>query len=257
MIDRVTGFDLEGAKLILRDLAQLHAIPLALKIKKPEVFDDKVKKYCELKSFSLSIKNKPQRPKWIEYLFQEEKSKPYLEDLSKCLGNLGKGDFFARPFVEPFASLAHCDMWVNNTMQTKKNGLLIKNKFVDFQLYQYGSTICDVVFFIFASCQNDISRDHFDDLMKYYHTQFIDVLENLHCDTTPFEYSKFLERLDIEAPAELVHTLCLAVPIQGKRGEANINVEGDNIEKEGSLTEETKEKMLHEVCEFGKRGWIK
>jgi hypothetical protein len=36
--DRTQGFDLDAAKLIITDLAQFHAVPLALKLEKPEIF---------------------------------------------------------------------------------------------------------------------------------------------------------------------------------------------------------------------------
>lgn len=261
LIDRINGFDLDGAKFVIKRLAELHAVPIALKFKNPELFENRVKKHCQIfafPAFSADMKERAKNPpEWLEYVAQQEKCKPYFELLCKLLGEIVQGNFFERPHAEPFATFAHCDFWVNNTMHIIKDGKLIKSKFIDFQMYRYGSAICDLIHFIFASCQNKVSGNHLDDLLKYYHTHFIDVLEKLGCNTIPFEYEKFLERVEIEAPAELLHTIVMAVPIQGKKGVANISVDNDDFEVQGSLTVEAKEKIAHEVYEFGKRGWIK
>lgn len=261
MIDRIIGFDLDGAKLILKDLALFHAVPVALKLKDPKKFEDRVKKACAITPFGEPPKRdaseKP--PEWLTHIAQDDKSKPYFNGVCAMLQNMPK-DFFEKPFAEPFATISHCDMWVNNTMQLQKNGSLVRNKFVDFQLYRYGSAICDVIHFIFASCQNYVSSDHLDDLLKFYHTQFVEVLKKHGCAVQQFEYSKFLERVEIEAPAELMHTIVMAVPIQGKKGVANVNLEdedGGGKAVDVDISVEAKQKIVHDVYEFGKRGWIK
>lgn len=114
-----------------------------------------------------------------------------------------------------------------------------------------------MILFIFTSCQNDVSRNHFDDLVKHYHTQFINCLETLGADTLPFEYEQFLQRVDIEAPAEVIHSLIMAVPILGKKRVQSIDTQGDVLEIEGAVTQEAREKIVNLVAEFGKRGWIK
>lgn len=262
-IDRNNGFDLEGAKLLLRDLAQFHALPIALRIKSPEVFDKKVKKNCEIfphvfptdyQGAAIEAQT-PKPPEWLDPIGRDEKSKPYLQGVRKAL--LERNPLASRLAGPPFISIAHNDMWVNNTMQIVKAGKLSKNKFIDFQLYEYGSAICDLIFFIFGSCQIDVSRDHFDYLLKYYHSAFVETLVKHGCDSTPFVYRKFLERVNIEAPTELIHSLYLAVPIHGKKGVANVDVTKDDFEVEGAVTQEAIQKIVYMVYEYGRRGWIK
>lgn len=258
-IDRVVGFDLDGAKLVLRDLSIFHGVAIAVKLKKPDVFEAKIKKYCKIRGFpEMPKRTGPQQaPEWVAYVAQQEKCQPYFDEFTKILGGMGEKDFFSRTFAEPFATISHSDFWVNNTMQLEKDEKFVKNKIIDFQLYQYGSGICDLIHFIFASCQIDISRNHFEDLIKFYHEHFIDTLKKLHCSTIEFEYDKFLERVEIEAPSEFIHTIFMAVPIQGKKGVANVDVESDKFVVEGSVTQEVNEKIAHEVNEFGKRRWLK
>lgn len=38
----ITGFDLDTAKYILKNLATLHGVPLALKLKRPKEFKEKI-----------------------------------------------------------------------------------------------------------------------------------------------------------------------------------------------------------------------
>lgn len=260
MIDRVIGFDLEGAKLVIKQLSELHAVPIALKLKKPDVFEQKIKTNCLIRPMESIPQEKLENrkpPEWLPYVAQHEKCKPYFQLLCKAMSTIHSENFFLRPHSEPFSTLSHSDMWVNNTLHIVKNGKLLKTKFVDLQLYQYGSAISDLIYFIFASCQNYVSRHHLDELLKYYHTTFVDILQNLGCDTKEFGYSVFLDRVEIEAPAEFMHTLYLAVLIQGRKGKASVSVEGEDFTIEGAVTLEAEEKIVHDVCEFGKRGWIK
>lgn len=260
MIDRLIGFDLEGAKFVIKHLVQLHAVPMALKLKKPDVFENKIKKHCLISSMGLTsedeqIQRKP--PEWLSYLAQQEKCKPYFKLFCEILGRMDSTNFFARPHAEPFATFSHSDMWVNNSMHITKDDNIEVTKFIDFQLYQYGSAISDLIHFIFDSCPNHVSRDHLDELLKYYHTLLVEILQELGCDTTEFGYRAFLDRVEIEAPAELIHSIFLAVPILGRKGEANISVENDDYAVEGAVTQEANEKIAHVLYEFGKRGWLK
>lgn len=139
-IDRIVGFDLEGAKLVLNSLAQLHAVPIALKLKKPDVFQNQVKMNCVIYPFvmpeSATSDDQTQKPpEWLPYIAKDKQTLPYYEDVCEALVKSTERDFLARPHVEPFASFSHCDMWVNNTMQLAKDRKLTKNKFVDFQMY--------------------------------------------------------------------------------------------------------------------------
>lgn len=259
MLDRLIGFDLEGAKFVIKHLAEFHAIPIALKLKKPDVFENKVKKNCLMEKF-ISTPQTQQNlkpPEWLQYVAQDKKCEPYYEILCKILSQTTGDDFFKRPHAEPFSTIAHSDLWINNTLHIEGNGKLLKTRFVDFQLYQYGSGICDLVHFIFGSCQCVVSRDHFDELLKYYHTIFIGTLDQLGCDKTEFEFDKFLERVDVEAPAELLHTLYIEVIIKGRIGEASMDVKDESFKKEGAVTQEARDKIVHDVYEFGKKGWIK
>lgn len=264
-IDRVIGFDLDGAKLVLKDLAVFHAVPLALRLTKPDVFDSKVKPNClqlVMPEFP-KPKDPPPKSEWMIYIEQQEECKPYIEQITKLMEDMFNGDkpnaFLDRPCDELAGSILHCDMWSNNTMQKFEEGKLVQNKLIDFQIYMYANFICDLIFFVWSSVQYDVVKEHHDELIELYHKYFCDTLEKLGCDTTPFEMTKFLEMINHHAPSEFFHIVFMATPIQGPRGEFAMKMDEDDMSemmKTALVTLEAKEKIAQVVYEFGRRGWI-
>lgn len=250
---------------MLKDLAVFHAVPIALKLKKFEVFEEKVKKHCFKPFFPEWPKpEEPMpRPEWFEYIEMQEECAPYVakvKEIWKVMEDNPEDSFLNNPSTEPFASILHGDMWSNNSMQKSENKKLIANKLLDFQIFTYAAPLCDLIFFIFSSIQYSIVKEHYEDLIKLYHEHFFNTLERLGCETTSFEYSKFLERIEEDAPYEFLHLLFMAIPIHGPRGEAAMDMEQEDwtkMLKEGALTEEAKEKISKIVYEFGIRDWIR
>lgn len=108
-------------------MANFHGVGIALKTKKPQVFEKNIKPFC------CDYIPGPEFPnvcrKAIKVLLQER------EDLVPLISKVTL--WADRPLPtprEPFATVNHCDMWVNNTMQKIENGKVVKNKFVDFQV---------------------------------------------------------------------------------------------------------------------------
>lgn len=55
MEDRLKGFDLAHAKMIVQDLAKFHAVPIALRLLKPEVFEEKVRRLVKIDIYGIYI----------------------------------------------------------------------------------------------------------------------------------------------------------------------------------------------------------
>lgn len=142
-------------------------------------------------------------------------------------------------------------------MQKFKNGKIIQNKFLDFQMYRYCSPLLDVIFFMFTSIPCDVVKHHFDDLLDHYKRELFSVLEKLDCDIKPFE-SGFLHELSSNAPTGLIHLLLVTCPIFGRKDETVLNVSAEMMEmiQESSVTEEARARIAHIYTEFGKRRWI-
>lgn len=227
------------------------------------MFRLKIEKPCEkLLSQKFPVSENPPLPAFFEYVKKEDVYKPYMERVEKRWRRLFTGDYSAfsdKPSSEPWASISHCDLWCNNTMQKIENGKIVKNKLLDFQLFQYASPICDLIFFIFSSIRNDILKEHFEEFLRHYHRHFVKKLEDLGCDSKPFEYSKFNEEVQKDAGSEFLHLVLMTVPIQSRRGDLALDLEKEDMSKavnEDSISHETKEKTAVVVYEFCKRGFI-
>lgn len=231
---------------------------------RPEIFETKVKKHCDLREGMPEMptpEGGPKMPPWMSIAEKRDECKEYAEKVKKKMLQFfeDKIDFFDKPSDEPFASIAHNDLWVNNTMQKLEDGKIIKNIIVDFQIYQYANPLLDVIFFIFSSVQRELVKEHLEDLVQLYEDNFFKFLEDLKCDTSKLERN-FLKQLDEDAPQELIHLLFMAIPILGPKNEYAVDFEAtDPMEmvKESSITQEVNEQIVYTLVEFGRRNWIK
>lgn len=260
-------FEMDGAKLVLKDLATFHALPIALKMKQPEVFAEKIKKHLYKPWFPDLPKpeQQPPKPEWYDYINEIEECKPYMPIITELWTAVENSEaikeFLDRPEIEPFVSIHHGDFWCNNSMQCANNdGKLIKNKLIDFQIYSYASLVCDVIFFIWSSVKIELVLDHFDELLDWYYEHFLQVLEQHGCDTTNFDELTFRERVESDARYEFLHAVGMAVAILAPKGKAAFDLQEEDVNKAFGgtiISQSAKEKIRILVLEFGKRGWIR
>ncbi|RZC41044.1 EcKinase, APH, and/or DUF1679 domain containing protein [Asbolus verrucosus] len=251
-LERTEGFDLDVAKLVLTDLAYLHAVPLALKLQKPEVFEKKIQPY--LSPWSVKEKMYENIKKYLYPITDNlQELKPFLERLHKSLEKL----VLVQPPREPFATIIHNDCWVNNTMIKLEDGKPIKNKLVDFQICDYGSPAKDIVFFLFTSVKTEVIKQHYDGLIQFYYKVFTSILLELKCDIAQFSFEAFEKELDYEAKhSQFGHILFMLYPIFAPKGSVKeineLNPNSMSMEPTPSYIE----KLIFVVKEFAKRNWI-
>ncbi|XP_023028197.2 uncharacterized protein [Leptinotarsa decemlineata] len=268
-VDRHVGYDFESAELLLRDLASLHAVPLAMKLKDPEMFENKVKRYC-VNTLHLEESEKDKHAEFFslfiqEILWESDKCSSFIPKVKEIL----KAPIQLQPEVrEPFATFSHADLWVNNAMIKMKNGTPVANKFVDFQIYTYGSPASDLLFFLFTSVRLDVLKTDLDTLINHYHSEFIKNLTELGCDTTPFQLPKFKEELALEAKGSLGHILmflCMVIfgeknkaltppPQNGEPPDMTSNLVRDEMRK--NIHSKAKEKIWFTIQSYGSKGWL-
>nr|CAH7766700.1 unnamed protein product [Callosobruchus chinensis] len=224
-INRFEGFDLEGAKHILKDLASLHAVPLALRLQKPNVFAEKVKKYLHVHAPPPPPPSEDNKPKptdtFLEICRDSEECAPYMREVEKIVTHFKdhpESMWKRIPPNETWATLSHGDMWVNNTMQKFEEGRIVENKFVDFQMYRYDTPVKDLQFFLWTSCRVDVLQNHFEDLLKHYHGSFVKILEELGCNTTPYRSEKFNSEVEASAATTVFQALFFSMfVVQAKK----------------------------------------
>ncbi|XP_018569887.1 uncharacterized protein LOC108909900 [Anoplophora glabripennis] len=259
VVDRFVGFDLETAQLILKDLAAFHAIPLALKLKKPEVFDKKIRPYlARFRPFDMPDE-KEHNSMFIQILQESDKCRPWLSKVEHIFENIKT--ILEAPPKEPFATIAHGDTWINNTMVKFENGVPVSNKLLDFQVCDYKSPAGDLFFFLFSSVRLSVLQNNFDDLIEFYHKHFVSNLEKLKCDTGPFGLPKFLEEMKAATPVETVHCIgMISFIVFGKKGgpstQFNFSAPPDIEKMKANISTAAKEKIWYLIHVCGRKGWL-
>ncbi|CAH2008422.1 unnamed protein product [Acanthoscelides obtectus] len=249
-LDRHKGFDMKSTKAILEVIAYFHATPLALKLMEPETFEKKVKPHlaCFLEH------KKPEKDdnfeeNYVSFISECKECAPALPMVKKCIE---KSEYMkVENFREPFSTIVHKDIWVNNIM-VKFCESDVNIKLVDFQFYSYDSPVDDLMFFLMTSVPLDLLKSHLDDFLQCYHKCFIQVLEELKCSTVGFGYDKFIEEIKENIENIVVHSLWfLPMVIFTEKGK-KADIENNKIQ----VSPLAKEKILWMVQEFYERGWF-
>jgi hypothetical protein len=252
-LERREGFDLDVAKLIITDLAQFHAVLLALKLKKPDVFEKEIKR-CLTPWNPPEDANQNTKAQIDKLIDDIEELKPLRQRILKGFDN----SIRSQEAREPFAVITHNDCWVNNFLVKLENGKPVKSIMVDYQIMSYGSPAQDIVFFLFSSVKNDVVKEHYDDLIKLYYKTFISVLEQLKCDTTPFTFEALQKEIDHEAKySQFQHLSFMLYPIFAPVPEEQDITKIDITTITGhTVPDSHKQKYAFVVKEFVKRNWI-
>ena len=262
--DRLVGFDLEGARLILKDLARFHAVPIALKRLRPEEFEKKVMP-CLAKNKGLE-----QLPPEVGLAFHNsimegaaelEELKPFLERIRKVVDYAAANPYVDRvPPEELWGSVTHSDFWTSNTMVlAKEEGIPVKTKMGDLQIMTYSSIARDVIFFMFTSIINKVLDDNYEDLIKLYFESFISTLKEFDLDVSDYTFDAFLRELDEIAPTEIYHVLVMLKPICTERGKVQNSLEDfqdSDWSRKDLLGPAHRKKLKDTVLALVKRNWI-
>ncbi|CAG9833646.1 unnamed protein product [Diabrotica balteata] len=262
-LDRHVGFDLATSKLILKDLAMFHAVPLAIRLLEPEEFTRLTKKI----SISLPPKREDKKPPtifkiMIETLSANDEYKKAADKLTKMLTNFSKAmendpkKLFNKDDMRTFSTIVHQDVWINNTMQLIENDVAVKNKFVDFQMCQLGLPADDLIFFLFSSVEYNCLKNNLNNLIKYYYEEFICILKQLGIYTDDFSYEKFLEEFRAPGKLAIVRTLfMLPKVIFGEKGKASAHGKLDEMTVE-DIHPIALKKMILLCVEAAERDWM-
>ncbi|XP_043251019.1 uncharacterized protein LOC122396558 [Colletes gigas] len=257
--DRILGLDKKHAEFALEELAKLHALTIALKIKKPQLFQKMaLEVLVEVMSETTEKCVIDMIRKAQTDIKDIEEAKPYLDRVNRTIEfgiQLNKN---AKKPEEPWATLVHNDFWVNNMMfRHDEHGELIDMKIVDFQLCVYDYGINDLIFFLVSSVRNDILDNKLNDMIDYYYYSFIKMLKMLNVDTEKFTKQKFDEIVDYCGPVKFNQCMMMAQVIQAPRESApEIKDLKDDIFLNRGVDDKYKQKLLHIVHLFDKRGWL-
>ncbi|XP_076249222.1 uncharacterized protein LOC143188702 [Calliopsis andreniformis] len=257
--DRISGLDKKHTEHALEALAKLHAIAIALKIKKPQLFKKMISDVmAEIINETTEKCVMGMIEKARADIKDTEEAKPYLDRVNRTIEfgiNIKKDT--QKP-KEPWGTLVHSDFWVNNMMfRHGENGEIIDVKIVDFQLSAYDYGINDLIFFLVSSVETEILDNKFSDMLDYYYSCFIKYLKTLKTDTSKFSKETFDEIVSYCGPCKFYQCIMMAQVIKAPRGSAP-EMKDVNDDIFSHMVSDTiyKQSLLHIVKLFDKLGWL-
>ncbi|KAH8237856.1 hypothetical protein KR032_003995 [Drosophila birchii] len=213
--NRHKAYDLAHTVLILNYLARYHALPIALRLKKPEIYEKYVRPF--FLKFNMNGNIGPEEKKLMdEELMKDIRAVTSDErDVERVKELQAEYDAFQAAEDEkdgPFTSLVHGDLWINNMMVkyvsvTDEEGTPTKVKIVDFQIAQYSSLVHDIIFLLFSSVDVKVLEENYYNFLSIYYKAFIQSLQSVNVDTSGYTYEKFLEEVQRVAHMQIPHAL--------------------------------------------------
>lgn len=251
-----TGYDLEHAELTVKALARFHALGMATKIKKPGIFE-------VFKMYAKCLQGENIGGSMFKLILakikEDPEMNPHFDKCYKILTKVTVDNIWNDTVREPWTTIIHSDFWVNNVMfRRNEKGAVDDVKFIDFQIYLYGSPLRDLMFFLYSSVDLSITDEEIEDLMDQYYVALINTLEKLGCNTDPFTKEAFKEKMNEDAEREFVH-LCFMAKILT----LSVNdIDDFNYDKMQNVMIEYDgsdmfvERLRRVVLSFVKRNWI-
>ncbi|XP_068141698.1 uncharacterized protein [Drosophila tropicalis] len=211
--DRLRPLDLAHTQLALKYLAEFHALPLALRLKRPQLFDEQIRPFFQKFDWHAAAPD-------LKATMKAET----LEDIRRATGNnvelIERVRHLSDEFFEflasppdrpngPFASIIHCDYWINNLMfKYDSSGTPLQMKIIDFQTAQYDSVIHDIIAFLFSSVNTSILEANYENMLQMYYNHFISSLHRVGIDTTDsYSYQAFLAEIKRVAYIQVPHAI--------------------------------------------------
>ncbi|XP_033165496.1 uncharacterized protein LOC117144447 [Drosophila mauritiana] len=209
---RLKPFDLAHTLLALKYMAEFHALSLALRILRPEVFRKQVKPF--FKKFDWHA----EAPEWKSVMKAET-----LEDIRRATNNdsrlVARMKELSDQFFEflaaapdrpdgPFTSIIHCDFWINNMMfRYGPSGTPIELKIVDFQTAQYDSVVHDIISFLLSSVDTAILEIEFEHMLEAYYEAFVRCLRRVGAKLEVHTFKEFLLEVKRVAYIQVPHAI--------------------------------------------------
>lgn len=247
-VTHAVGFDRNFADQILEDLAKFHGTTIALKLKKPEIFRKQIIPKCTPFSF-MTADNITKALAALKEIINTFPNYSHLAEKATSFQEKGT----PKTCREPFGSIIHFDLWVNNILNKIDSDGTVHNVFVDFQIYGYRSPAADVFFFLWTSIDDNVLQQYLDHFLHHYHRYLIKRLEAFGIDTSPFGYEKFEEELRLESDFEFGHALVFKFLLRMFK---DLEKAAKEHFKYGEISPDLKDTLFYMISECAKRGWL-
>ncbi|XP_026467179.1 uncharacterized protein LOC113370700 [Ctenocephalides felis] len=202
MFDKNSKLDNVHMRLVLKALAEFHALSFAMRDQKPEEFNKYThikemftqtlgeKKYYDLCDIGLS-----NALKVIENY--DDNLVPKLNRLRQNCYEIMNDCFYAKS-SQKYRVLTHGDCWINNVMFKYKDQIPVEVCILDWQFSRYSSPVTDLSFFFYTSAEQELLFQHFDSLIEEYIKHLHNTIKLLGSDPNEIyprkQFQKDLER---------------------------------------------------------------
>ncbi|XP_050477926.1 uncharacterized protein LOC126867485 isoform X2 [Bombus huntii] len=191
MKDRQKGLSFEHCRLVIQQLARLHAGSVAVFEKDPQIIESFIdtgivstkcpKAFIRMMEVSLlRIANEIQR-------WSSEKYTSAANKLIKLSPTIGTRCIDVYNYdVDEFCVLNHGDCWINNLMfRENEKGQPIEVLLVDYQMAVYTSPVIDLLYFLNICPEFHVKYDNDDDFLELYLHTLQETMKNIDCKRKP------------------------------------------------------------------------
>ncbi|KAF3420470.1 hypothetical protein E2986_06128 [Frieseomelitta varia] len=191
MKDRQKGLPLQHCRLVLQQLARLHAGSVAVFEENPEIVDSFIdggilsskcpKTFIRMMEVSL-LRIAEQMKMW-----SDEKCARTASKLIKLSETIGAECVHIYDYdIDEFCVLNHGDCWINNIMfKENEKGQPVELLLVDYQMSVYTSPAIDLLYFLNICPEFDLKYTQDDYFLKIYLDTLEETMKNIDCKRKP------------------------------------------------------------------------
>ncbi|XP_077284807.1 uncharacterized protein LOC143910279 isoform X2 [Arctopsyche grandis] len=177
VIDEKSTLDMNHMKIMMSELAKLHALSFAFKLQNPESY----KKFKELLKCP-NIPDSQRRTFIVDKVWQWTLDAIDNVDVKNKLINRKRELTNENMIDSDFMVICHGDYNLRNVLfhynEQRPNGLMM----IDFQLSYVSSPVADIFFAIFSSTTPELRKFEYENLKNIYYTELKQYLLLLGCD---------------------------------------------------------------------------
>ncbi|KAH1005912.1 uncharacterized protein LOC109543152 [Dendroctonus ponderosae] len=212
-----TGFDLPTAELLVKNLAFMHAIPIAMRLKNIFQFKESVMHMLNEVPDGTDIKDhyKQIYRDMRLGLDNQPELEPHMEKIQAWIELSQKFSWTSKVYdTLDWFTICHPRYSIRNIMvKRNEDGMPTESKILEPHRLEFNTGVKDLVYFMCTSIGTALLRDHFDDIIDVYHDHFITILlqHNVEIEQIErFSKEKLMNELNAMAPytlADILYTL--------------------------------------------------
>lgn len=186
---RQAAMDISLCRLIMKTLGRFHGLSFVIRDQSPKLFEE-LSSVLEETYYANRLKP------WYND-FMNKQIEVALDAVEKIYGGtiveerakkfLTEGSLYDKmaKLTHPrnrFSVIGHGDCWVPNFLihstKVAEQVIPVKAKMIDFQLARFASPAIDLAFFIYSCTTEELRTQHYDDLIKAYHTSVSELISD-------------------------------------------------------------------------------